>query len=161
MHAPFARRFLAPIGRGRPPSRALRRDGVVLTEAPQLIGLYGHSDVFPGDHIVFYYAQDWERQDMPAPNFEIAEQGFFETNNLPDETNLGMRRRIAEMFSGQPLQRGRLTWKAALFSSFLRDPDQSTKSAVRVPNRGYGTEDLHNRTDHRDIREVEVRLALT
>ncbi len=72
-----------------------------LLKCPSLIGLYAHFDVFPGDHIVFHYAQDWERQNMPAPNFEIAEQGFFETDNLPDETNLGMRRRIAEMFSGR------------------------------------------------------------
>ena len=51
---------------------------------------------------MLYSAQDWERKNVPAPNYEIAGQGFFATDDLPDETTLATRRRIAEMFSGQP-----------------------------------------------------------
>ena len=79
----------------------LEETGIVLKGAPKLIGLYAHFDVFPGDHIVLYDAQDWERKDVPPPNYEIAEQGFFATDGLPDETTEGARRRIAEIFSGQ------------------------------------------------------------
>ena len=79
----------------------LEETGVVLKRAPQLIGLYAHFDVFPGDHIVLYCARDWERAHVPAPNREIAEQGFFATDDLPRETSAGTRRRIAEVFSGQ------------------------------------------------------------
>ncbi len=79
----------------------LEETGIVLKGAPKLIGLYAHFDVFPGDHIVLYDAQDWERKHVPAPNDEIAAQGFFTTDNLPDATTEGTRRSIAEMFFGQ------------------------------------------------------------
>jgi len=85
----------------------LEETGVVLKGTPELVGLYAHFDVFPGDHIVLYRAQDWERTHVTEPNREIAEQGFFVTDDLPDETSEGTRRRMAEVFSGQPRS---ITW---------------------------------------------------
>lgn len=85
----------------------LEETGVVLKGAPELVGLYAHFDVFPGDHIVLYCVQDWERAHVPEPNREIAEQGFFATVDLPPETSAGTRRRIAEVFSGQARS---ITW---------------------------------------------------
>ena len=82
---------------------ALRRElleetGVVLKEAPQLVGLYAHFDVFPGDHIVLYCAQDWERAHVPAPNREIAERMFLAEKTVKNYVSnllakLGMSRR--------------------------------------------------------------------
>ena len=66
-------------------------------QRPQLVPWALMSD----NHIVLYDAPDWERKDVPAPNYEIAEQAFFALDDLPDETTEGARRRIAEMFSGQ------------------------------------------------------------
>ena len=60
-------------------------------------GLFANFSAFPGDHIALYVAQDWERMEMPKPNAEIREQGFFQPDNLPEGTSAPTRRRLNEI----------------------------------------------------------------
>jgi 8-oxo-dGTP pyrophosphatase MutT (NUDIX family) len=74
--------------------------GVRLNAAPKLLGLYTNFSAFPGDHVAVYVVQDWRQPVVPAPNREIAEQGFFSPDALPQTTAAGTRRRIEEVFRG-------------------------------------------------------------
>lgn len=86
---------------------ALRRElmeegGIVVSSTPAMFGIYSHFDEFPGDHIVLYIVESWDRPEIPAANFEIAEQGFFDLGSLPNGITEGSQRRIAEVFHGAP-----------------------------------------------------------
>jgi ADP-ribose pyrophosphatase YjhB (NUDIX family) len=74
--------------------------GIVAEGRPKLLGLYAHFDAFPGDHIALFVVERWTRPRIPAPTFEIAEQGFFARNALPDGVSEGLRRRLGEAFDG-------------------------------------------------------------
>ena len=75
--------------------------GVLLEGPPELFGLYGHFDVFPGDHIALFVVRRWQRPRIPQPSAEIAEQGFFAVDALPAGTTRGTRDRIAEVLEGR------------------------------------------------------------
>lgn len=77
--------------------------GVVMTAPPALHGVFANSRHFPGDHIAVFLVRKWDRPEVPAPGVEIAEQDFFALDKLPDETNAGTRRRLAEIFNGAAL----------------------------------------------------------
>lgn len=74
--------------------------GVVATERPELFGVYAHFEEFPGDHIALFVVRHWRRVRTPEPNREIAEQGFFAADALPEGTSRGTRRRVAEILHG-------------------------------------------------------------
>jgi len=76
--------------------------GVQLTQQPQIFGIYSHFEQFPGDHIIVFLARHWTQPQVPPPNNEIVEQGFFDINALPDGSSIGSLRRIAEIFDGLP-----------------------------------------------------------
>ena len=76
--------------------------GVELTAKPELFGVYSHFDTFPADHIALFIVRDWRQPQVPAPNREIAEQGFFAATELPGDTTRGTLRRIAEVLGGTP-----------------------------------------------------------
>ena len=71
--------------------------GIKLTDAPELFGLYSHEPVYPGDHIVLFVVRAWVQSRVPAPNREIAEQGFFQASALPADTHASTRIRLAEV----------------------------------------------------------------
>lgn len=71
--------------------------GVVLEGPPELFGVYGHFDVFPGDHIALFVVRRWRQERVPEPSHEIAEHGFFALDALPAGTTRGTRARIAEV----------------------------------------------------------------
>ena len=77
--------------------------GVMARSPPVLHGIFNHGAVFPGDHVVLYVLRDFTRAAIPAASFEIAEQAFFALDALPQATNAGTRRRLAEIFQGQPI----------------------------------------------------------
>ena len=84
---------------------ALRRElleetGVIPAERPRLFSIYSHFDVYPGDHIVLYIIEAWQQPTVPPPSFEIAEQGFFAPDALPEGTSAGTRRRVQEIVRG-------------------------------------------------------------
>jgi 8-oxo-dGTP pyrophosphatase MutT (NUDIX family) len=82
--------------------------GVVVSGQADLHGLFTNFSVFAGDHIALYVVRDWHQPKIPPANREIAEQRFFALSELPADTVLGARNRIAEVFHGAPL---RPTWK--------------------------------------------------
>jgi ADP-ribose pyrophosphatase YjhB (NUDIX family) len=84
-------------------ARELREEvGVTLSGRPELFGVYANFASFPGDHIAFYVVRAWQRPQVPAPNGEIVESGFFPADALPPETTGATRRRIAEVLGGAP-----------------------------------------------------------
>lgn len=75
--------------------------GVVLDGPAELFSVYGHFDVFPGDHIALFVVRHWRQARVPAPSHEIAEQGFFPLDGLPPGTTRGTRERIAEVLQSR------------------------------------------------------------
>jgi 8-oxo-dGTP pyrophosphatase MutT (NUDIX family) len=78
----------------------LEETGTIITGPAQLIGIYSHFDVFPGDHIVLYLVRHWRRDVVPKPNAEITEGRFFALDALPEKLSLGTSRRLQEVFGG-------------------------------------------------------------
>jgi ADP-ribose pyrophosphatase YjhB (NUDIX family) len=76
--------------------------GVTLTGEPELFGIYANFRSFPNDHIALFIVRSWVRARVPAPNFEIAEQGLFPRDALPVDISPGTARRLDEIFGGVP-----------------------------------------------------------
>jgi 8-oxo-dGTP pyrophosphatase MutT (NUDIX family) len=75
--------------------------GVLLTQRPQLFGVFSNQHLFPGDHIALYVARAWRQPSVPKPNREIAEIGFFARDALPADIHAATARRIAEILDGR------------------------------------------------------------
>ena len=93
------------VEKGETIELALRRElheeaGVEIEGEPQLFGFYANFAAFPGDHIALFVVRDWRQPVVPKPNTEIAEQGFFTRDALPDGTTTATRARIDEILSG-------------------------------------------------------------
>ena len=76
--------------------------GVRLTGATELFGLYANFKSFRSDHIALYLVRSWEQPHVPPPNREIAEQGFFPIDRLPEGTIGPVHRRLSEIFTQAP-----------------------------------------------------------
>ncbi|MGE0232035.1 MAG: NUDIX domain-containing protein [Flavobacteriaceae bacterium] len=95
------------VERGETMLAALHREveeetGARITGQARLFGIYHNGSSFPGDHVGLFVIDDWNREAVPRPNAEIAEQGFFEPERLPDAVTMGTARRIAEIVGGLP-----------------------------------------------------------
>lgn len=78
--------------------------GVQLTQPATLHGLFANFSNFPGDHIAVYVVRHWSRTpENYVQRAEIAEAGMFAADAVPAQTDEGTRRRIAEIFSGAPI----------------------------------------------------------
>lgn len=76
--------------------------GVVLDQPAELFGLYANFKAFPGDHIALFVCRHWHQPRVPAPNTEIAEQGFFARDQLPEGAIPAVARRLAEVLDHAP-----------------------------------------------------------
>ena len=80
----------------------LEETGVEVTGEPVWHGLFANIERFPGDHIAVFIIREWRQSRVPGPGVEIAEQGFFAADALPEGTDTGTRRRLGEILSGAP-----------------------------------------------------------
>lgn len=71
--------------------------GIKIQDRPQLFGIYANHAFFPGDHIALYTVRHWRQPRIPTPNREIAEQGFFAKDRLPEAINPSTALRIFEV----------------------------------------------------------------
>ena len=76
--------------------------GVRIAGRPRLHGVFGNFRVLPSDHVAFVI-REWDQPQVPEPNREIAAQGFFPRDALPDDTVRPVRQRLAEIFEGADL----------------------------------------------------------
>lgn len=71
--------------------------GLILHQPPELLGVYANHNFFPNDHVLLYRATDWEER-KPTSAGEIAEYGFYDALNPPEDTSPATRRRLTELF---------------------------------------------------------------
>ncbi len=76
---------------------------VELTGKPKLHGIFTNFETFKGDHIGIFIVQDWKQDEMPKPNAEIKEIGFFYRDELPEHTVTGVINRLDEIFEGKAI----------------------------------------------------------
>ncbi len=93
------------IEKGEPAIVSLERElleeaGIVLTEPPELRGIFSNHSVFPNDHVIFFRATQW-RQDEATSQGEIAEVRWVDPARPPEHTTPGTRRRLTEFVSGE------------------------------------------------------------
>jgi ADP-ribose pyrophosphatase YjhB (NUDIX family) len=77
--------------------------GVRIAGQPRLHGVFGNFRVLPSDHVALFVIREWDQPRVPEPNREIAAQGFFPRDALPDDTVRPVRQRLAEVFDGAEL----------------------------------------------------------
>lgn len=77
--------------------------GVVIGGQPRLHGVFANFKTAPSDHVALFLVESWEQLNVPKPGFEIREQRFFPLAALPADTVGGVRRRLMEIFGGEPI----------------------------------------------------------
>lgn len=77
--------------------------GVVVQPPVSLHGVFANFTASRGDHVALYLVRQWTQPGIPAGNHEIAEQRFFAIDALPEGAVGPVRRRVAEIFHGEPV----------------------------------------------------------
>lgn len=82
---------------------AVRREvheetGIVVRRSLRLLGTYSNLQNGKSDHISVFVVEHWDREESDAA--EIAEDGWFDPDQLPDGTTPGTRRRVQEFLDG-------------------------------------------------------------
>lgn len=83
--------------------REIEEEGnVAITGPAALVSLHQNRQASPRDHVALYLVRSFEVRGPKRPDLEIAEAGFFPLDSLPDGTTSATRRRLAEVFGGEP-----------------------------------------------------------
>lgn len=83
--------------------RELAEEGnIALTAAPVLHAMYFNRQASRRDHVALYLIRSFSQSKPKPPDREIAEAGFFPLDDLPEATTPATRRRLAEIFGGEP-----------------------------------------------------------
>lgn len=77
--------------------------GVVVAAPAALHGVFANFATSSSDHVALFLVREWTRPRIPSPNREIVEQAFFPIDALPEGAVGAVRRRVAEIFAGQPV----------------------------------------------------------
>lgn len=81
--------------------RELREEaGLICEERPVLHGFYRNRAHSSRDHVACYVVRRFKAAPK-APDWEIAEAGFFAADALPEGTSRATRARLAEVLDGQ------------------------------------------------------------
>ncbi len=78
--------------------------GVIMKGRPRLHGLFANFASLPSDHVALFIVPEWERPSIPPPNREIVESRFFARHELPAEAASAIKRRLAEIIDGAPIE---------------------------------------------------------
>ena len=83
--------------------RELFEEANIEIEAPPVLrSLHLNRQASRRDHVAVYLVETYRQRGPKQPDFEIAEAGFFPLDALPAATTSGTRRRLAEIFGGEP-----------------------------------------------------------
>ncbi len=83
-------------------ARELREEaGINPLEPPRLLSVHSNEVFFPGDHVLLFRVEAWERCEMTSHG-EIKNVGFFAIDDLPADIDGGSLRRIHEALLGFP-----------------------------------------------------------
>ncbi|MBX9466243.1 MAG: NUDIX domain-containing protein [Aquamicrobium sp.] len=75
---------------------------IELLSMPVLKSLHFNRQSSRRDHVAVYLITDYRQTGPKTPDAEVAEAGFFSIDALPQETTPATRRRVAELFAGEP-----------------------------------------------------------
>lgn len=70
-------------------------------DEPSLFHFYKNLRTSRFDHVALFTCTNWRQVDVKQPDHEIAELGFFAPEDLPEDTTVPTRNRIAEVLNGQ------------------------------------------------------------
>lgn len=84
-------------------TRELFEETGLKTTAPgRLVSVHSNERFFRGDHVLVYRFDAFEAGELTSHG-EIAETGWFDPLNLPEDAHRSTRDRMAEMFGGAPV----------------------------------------------------------
>ncbi|MGV3579405.1 NUDIX domain-containing protein [Brevundimonas sp.] len=76
--------------------------GLRATAPGHLVSVHSNERFFRGDHVLVYRFDAFEAGELTSHG-EIAETGWFDPKNLPEDAHRSTRDRLAEMFGGAPV----------------------------------------------------------
>ena len=83
--------------------RELREEtGLVATTPPRLVSIHSNERFFRGDHVLVFAVNAFTVSQRTSHG-EIAEIGWFDPADLPDDAHRSTRARLAEIFGGAPV----------------------------------------------------------
>lgn len=80
---------------------AAEEGGVRITQLDRLFGVYANFGIGYCDHVALFLASEW--QEASQDSLEIEEFCFFDLDCIPSDTSEPTKRRLAEVFQGQPI----------------------------------------------------------
>ncbi len=83
--------------------RELREEaGLIALRPARLISIHSNERFFPGDHVLVFGVEAFTLTERTSHG-EIAETGWFDPDDLPEDAHRSTRARLAEIFAGAPI----------------------------------------------------------